>query len=101
MIVVMLLASLAQSTPATAQIEVEVRNRVTGQLIGSAEVVMEDGSNAPQRHRTRAGRSRFTVNCTDDVKFWAEAPNDPAYPVASQPRACQPLPVVIKLRPGS
>ena len=102
MILALFLSSLAQPLPAAPPIDVEVRNRANGQLIGSAEVIMEDGSGTPRRQRTRAGRSRFsTVACTDEIKFWAEVPGDPVYPRASQPYACLPVPVVIKLRPGN
>ena len=101
MILALILSSLAQPLPAPPPIDVEVRNRVNGQLIGSAEVVME-GNGTPRRQRTRAGRIRFpSVPCTDDIKFWAEAPGDVTYPRRSENYACQPLPVIIKLRPGN
>lgn len=101
MILAMILAGLAQPTPPARTVEVEVRNSATGQLIGSAWVIMQNGSNAPQRYQTTEGRYRFNANCADDVKYGAVAPDDVAFPTAAPPRACQlPLPLIIKLRPG-
>lgn len=100
MMIALLLAGAFQATAAKPVVQVEVLNRNSGELVDSAEVVMEGGSPPTLRRRTRAGRMSFAVVCSDEVKFWAEVPNDSTYPLPSQPYSCQAL-VQVKLRPGN